>query len=126
MNKSRLSLVLVAAVLAAAVSATAVAKPSETGRGGPFDVALIGDIPYNTLQEEQTARLFAELDRERLAFIAHDGDIKSGSSACTDDVYQRELRRFEASKNPLVYTPGTTSGRTATARRTPRRRRPTR
>ncbi|HKH12914.1 MAG TPA: metallophosphoesterase family protein [Rubrobacter sp.] len=69
-------------------------------------MALIGDIPYNTLQEEQTARLFAELDRERLAFIAHDGDIKSGSSACTDDVYQRELRRFEASKNPLVYTPG--------------------
>ncbi len=104
--KSRLLLVLVVAVLTASVSAAAIARPSENARGGPFDVALIGDIPYNATQEVQTARLFAELDGEKLAFIAHDGDIKSGSSACTDDVYQREFRRFENSRNPLVYTPG--------------------
>ena len=99
-------LVLVVAVLTAGLSAAAVAKPSQNAKGGPFDVALIGDIPYNALQEVQTARLFEELDREKLAFIAHDGDIKSGSSACTDDVYGKEFRRFEASRNPLVYTPG--------------------
>lgn len=106
MNRSRLLFALAVVVLTATVSAAAIAKPSGTGKGGPFDVALIGDIPYTAVQEEQTARLFGELDSEKLAFIAHDGDIKSGSSACTDDVYQRELRRFEASKNPLVYTPG--------------------
>ena len=106
MNRSRLLFVLTVAVLIAGASAAAVAKPSGTARGGPFDVALIGDIPYNAVQEQQTARLFGELDTEKLAFIAHDGDIKSGSSACTDDVYGRELRRFEASENPLVYTPG--------------------
>ena len=99
-------LVLIVAVLTASVSAAATAKPSGNGKGGPFDVALIGDIPYNALQEVQTARLFDELDREKLAFVTHDGDIKSGSSACTDDVYQKELRRFENSGNPLVYTPG--------------------
>ena len=106
MNRSRLLFVLTVAVLIAGASAAAVAKPSGTAKGGPFDVALIGDIPYNAVQEQQTARLFGELDTEKLAFIAHDGDIKSGSSACTDDVYGRELRRFEASENPLVYTPG--------------------
>ncbi len=58
------------------------------------------------MQERQTQNLFAQLDAEKLAFVAHDGDIKSGSSACTDDVYARELARFEASRNPLVYTPG--------------------
>ena len=104
MKRNRLLLVLVGAVLAASFSAAALAKPQASGR--PFDVALIGDIPYNALQEVQTARLFGELDREKLAFITHDGDIKSGSSACTNDVYQKEFRRFEASKNPLVYTPG--------------------
>ncbi|QIN84299.1 hypothetical protein GBA63_17825 [Rubrobacter tropicus] len=104
MKRNRLLLVLMVAVLIASYSAAAVAKPQ--GSGKPFDVALIGDIPYNALQEVQTARLFEELDREKLAFISHDGDIKSGSSACTDDVYQKELRRFEDSKNPLVYTPG--------------------
>jgi hypothetical protein len=108
-SKSRLLLVLIVAVLTASVSATAFAEPrgKSYGEGGPkFDVALIGDIPYNAVQEQQTANLFEELDSEKLAFIAHDGDIKSGSSSCTDDVYQRELNRFEASRNPLVYTPG--------------------
>jgi hypothetical protein len=71
-----------------------------------FEIGLIGDFPYDAVQEQQAANLFRELDGERLAFIVHDGDIKSGSSACTDDVYQRELRRFEGSDNPLVYTPG--------------------
>ncbi len=106
MKRNRLLLVLIVVAVTASVSAAAGAKPSGAGKGGPFDVALIGDIPYNAVQEEQTARLFDELDREKLAFVAHDGDVKSGSSACTDDVYQKELRRFEASKNPLVYTPG--------------------
>ncbi len=95
------------AVLITAGTTTAFAEQKGKGSGrGAYDIALIGDLPYNAQQEEQTVRLFAELDREKLAFIAHDGDIKSGSSACTDDVYQKELRRFEASRNPLVYTPG--------------------
>lgn len=108
MNAKRLFVVLSLTVLVAASATVAVARPGDSDRGGPsrYDVALIGDFPYNALQEEQAARMFAELDGERLAFIAHDGDIKSGSSACTDDVYQKELRRFEASRNPLVYTPG--------------------
>jgi hypothetical protein len=91
-----------------ALSATVVlAKPKDRASGPTrYEIGLIGDIPYNAVQEQQTARLFEELDGEKLAFIAHDGDIKSGSSACTDDVYQRELRRFESSDNPLVYTPG--------------------
>ena len=106
MSKIRLSFVLVVAVLTASVSAAAFAKPPAAGGKGAYEIGLIGDIPYNATQEEQTARLFGELDREKLEFIAHDGDIKSSSSACTDAVYGKELRRFEASKNPLVYTPG--------------------
>jgi len=50
---------------------------------------------------ETSASIQARLDataEEKLAFIAHDGDIKSGSSACTDDVYQKELKRFEVPK----------------------------
>lgn len=105
----RLVLVMVLAVVLATSAGAAFAKPggNSYGKGGPkFDVALIGDIPYTAVQEQQTANLFDELDEEKLAFIAHDGDIKSGSSACADDVYQKELKRFEDSENPLVYTPG--------------------
>lgn len=98
--------VLMLVLVAAFTSTAAFAEPKEKSGSREFEIGLIGDIPYNALQEEQTARLFQELDSEKLAFIAHDGDIKSGSSACTDDVYQREFRRFEGSDNPLVYTPG--------------------
>lgn len=106
MRRRYVTLALVLASLVALCATAALARPDKAPAARGYDVALIGDIPYNALQEQQTARLFEELDDEKLAFIAHDGDIKSGSSACTDDVYQKELRRFEDSRNPLVYTPG--------------------
>lgn len=46
------------------------------------------------------------MNAEKLAFIVHNGDIKNVFSACTDGVYARELARFEATENPLVYAPG--------------------
>ena len=58
MKRNRRLMVLVVAVLTAGLSAAAVAKPSQNAKGEPFDVALIGDLPYNALQEVQTARLF--------------------------------------------------------------------
>ena len=53
MSKNRLLFVLVAAVLTASVSAAAFAKPPYPGGSGEFEVGLIGDIPYNALQEHR-------------------------------------------------------------------------
>ena len=71
-----------------------------------FEIGLIGDIPYTVEEERKTEALFEEMDSERLAFIVHVGDIKSGSSPCTDELFLRERERFEDSANPLVYVPG--------------------
>ena len=106
MRKSYLTAVLMLAFVAAFASTAAFAQMKDKSGSRVFEIGLIGDFPYDAVQEQQAANLFRELDGERQAFIVHDGDIKSGSSACTDDVYQRELRRFEGSDNPLVYTPG--------------------
>jgi hypothetical protein len=96
--------------LVAASAVVAVAEPPERGADGKgksrFDIALIGDFPYAPGQEEQADNLLDELNGEKLAFVGHVGDIKSGSSACTDDVYAREFERFESSGNPFFYTPG--------------------
>jgi hypothetical protein len=46
------------------------------------------------------------MDSEKLAFAVHVGDIKSGSSPCTDELFLREKERFEDSANPLAYVPG--------------------
>jgi hypothetical protein len=71
-----------------------------------FEIGLIGDIPYTVEEERKTDLLFGEMDSEKLAFVVHVGDIKSGSSPCTDELFLREKERFEDSANPLVYVPG--------------------
>jgi hypothetical protein len=36
----------------------------------------------------------------------YDGDIKDGSSKCTDDVYADAARMFNALSKPAIYVPG--------------------
>jgi hypothetical protein len=130
MSRNLLCVVLVGVVLIAAISTAALAEPEEKpdkkDEPKQYEIGLIGDFPYDPAQQQQAHNLFEELNSEDLAFIAHDGDIKSGSTACTDDVYRREFQRFESSRNPSSTPPGTTSGPTATACRTLRPRRRTR
>lgn len=72
-------------------------------REKPFDFALIGDIPYD---KDQAERLFPnmirELNAEKLEFVVHDGDIKSGSTSCTDEAYTNALRKLQTVRHPLV------------------------
>ena len=106
MGGRRALLVLVVAAMLAFGATAVAAQGKASGKPGTFDVGLIGDFPYAPDQEQEADNLLEELNGEDLAFVAHDGDIKSGSSACTNGVYRREFRRFESSKNPFVYTPG--------------------
>src|SRR5687767_5228807 len=73
-------------------------------QGGRFEFALIGDMPYT---EEATTNLFPNLMREinaaDLAFVVHDGDIKSGGSPCTDQVFRERFAHFQTFVHPLFY-----------------------
>jgi hypothetical protein len=71
-----------------------------------FEVGLIGDIPNNAEEQRKTGVLFEQMDHEQLAFVIHVGDIKSGDSPCTDEVFFSEKDRFDNSANPLIYVPG--------------------
>ena len=46
------------------------------------------------------------MNSQNLAFTAHDGDLKSGSSECTDAVYTQALGYFGSLKAPAIFTPG--------------------
>lgn len=72
----------------------------------PVSFGLFGDMPYSHWEREQLPDLLAEMDSEDLAFVVHDGDIKNGSSVCSDEVLRDILGVFQASKTPLVYVPG--------------------
>jgi len=107
MRADRVLMVLILVLVAAFASTAAFAEPKQRASSSkPFDIGLIGDFPYAPEQQQEAENLLDELNGENLAFITHDGDIKSGSTACANDVYRREYRRFESSKNPFIYTPG--------------------
>jgi hypothetical protein len=72
----------------------------------PVSFGLFGDTPYSHWEREQLPDLLAEMGREPLAFVVHDGDIKNGSSECSDAVLRDMLGVFQASRHPLVFVPG--------------------
>lgn len=69
-----------------------------------FDFALIGDVPYT---DEAVTNLFpnmiAGINRARLAFVVHDGDIKSGDTPCTDERLAQCRAQFDTFRHPLIY-----------------------
>jgi len=72
----------------------------------PVSFGLFGDTPYSHWEREQLPDLLAEMGREPLAFVVHDGDIKSGVSECSDAVLRDMLGVFQASWHPLIFVPG--------------------
>jgi hypothetical protein len=94
----RLLALLLAGLLAVA--------PARAENSGAFSFAVIGDAPYNFLEEILLRNLLASLDREKLAFIVHVGDIKSGSSLCLDELYRERRQLLDASAHPVVFVPG--------------------
>jgi hypothetical protein len=71
-----------------------------------FTVGLIGDLPYTPREEQQFPNLIADLNRSDVAFVVHDGDLKSGAATCDDAVLQSRLGMFQQSKHPFVFLPG--------------------
>ena len=73
----------------------------------PYHLALIGDFPYSPDQEAEWMRVRDEINRDRsVEFTWHDGDIKSGSTLCTDSLFHHRLGEFNTFRNPLVYVFG--------------------
>jgi hypothetical protein len=72
----------------------------------PLAFGLFGDTPYNHWEREHLPDLLAAMDGENLAFVIHDGDIKSGDSACSDETFKDILAVFQKSTHPLIYVPG--------------------
>lgn len=72
----------------------------------PLSFGLLGDMPYSAWERRTLPLLLQEMDRAQLAFVVHDGDIKSGRSACTDEALTQVRDQFQASMTPLIYVPG--------------------
>jgi hypothetical protein len=91
-------------VLAGVLAAPAHDRDDDEDR--TFTVALWGDTPYSATEAVKIGALVADINAARVAFSVYDGDIKSGSSLCTDDVYAAAATRFDTFRSPMIYVPG--------------------
>ncbi|HET6921476.1 MAG TPA: metallophosphoesterase [Jiangellaceae bacterium] len=101
-------------VLLLAVPSLAAAGPASAGSGNPSDhsakrltVAVIGDVPYGTDQEARFGELVDAInDDPKVRIAAHLGDIKNGSTTCSDERFSAIADAVDRFEDPVIYTPG--------------------
>ncbi len=97
--------VSIAAAAAALPTSTALASPDHAER--PTSFAVIGDMPYGDAEVAAFPAKLKQIDDDRaVSWVAHLGDIKSGSSVCSDEYFALIKQDFDRLEEPLVYTPG--------------------
>lgn len=83
------------------------ASVAGSGSSAKFDIGLIGDQHYDEASIAKFPNIMAGMNRADLAFVAHIGDIGStGFNACKDETVIRRRDEFNASRHPLIFTPG--------------------
>jgi hypothetical protein len=73
----------------------------------PFTFVALGDMPYS-LPADYTRfdNVIREVNQQNQVFNVFVGDIKSSSTPCSQEVYDKMLNYFSQFKKPLIYTPG--------------------
>lgn len=93
---------LIGAVMLATVAAAQQGAAQEA-----FSFVAIGDMPYNIPKDyEKVDRLIGAINAAKPAFTIHVGDIKSGSTHCSDEIIRKAYDQLQTIEGALVYTPG--------------------
>jgi Calcineurin-like phosphoesterase len=95
----------------AGTAAATTGTPINPGSRAPYTVAVIGDTPYVTdtdpTKANELVQLIGQINADpEVDLVTHLGDIKSGSTTCSDAWNAQVLTWFETFSDPLVYTPG--------------------
>lgn len=74
----------------------------------PFSFVALGDLPYGAPQTAYPPyrALIAAVNAARPDFTFHVGDIKSGSTRCSDEEFKAQLEHFGRYAGAVIYTPG--------------------
>lgn len=68
----------------------------------------LGDLPYGKDDSAgvRYRQLISTINKSPHEFSIHVGDIKSGSSVCSDEEFLRQRDHFSLYDRPVIYTPG--------------------
>ncbi|MDX6257319.1 MAG: hypothetical protein QOJ11_3653 [Frankiales bacterium] len=90
----------------ATLQGAAVANDGGQEKAG-YTFAVIGDIPYGAAQIANFPNVVRQINADPdVQWVDHLGDIKNGSSVCSDGYFQTIKTEFDAFIDPLVYTVG--------------------
>ena len=102
-----------ASASASSASSASAGEAGEVGgtagqqKAGHFGFAVIGDVPYGAAQIAAFPSMVDRINAEPgLSLAVHVGDIKNGSSPCTDSYNSMIRTQFDRFTAPLLYTPG--------------------
>jgi hypothetical protein len=100
--------VVLAASVSVSVSAGSSSASSPAGQASlPLTLAVMGDTPYGAEQLAAFPGLINDINADPGVHQAiHLGDIKTGSTPCTDEYFRHIATEFERFRDPLIYTPG--------------------
>ena len=92
------------ALIALSLAACASAPSANTGS---YSFGIWGDMPYKKAGDDsKLPAVLHSINQSDIAFSLYDGDIKDGSSKCTDAIYTDALKMFGSMAKPVVYVPG--------------------
>ncbi|MGF9648310.1 metallophosphoesterase [Pseudarthrobacter oxydans] len=95
-----------AAVLALGLLASQPATAADS-TSDAFTFGVIGDIPYGDAEIAKFPARIQDINADKdLKFVTHVGDIKNGSSVCSDEYFTDIRTQFDTFEHPLVFTPG--------------------
>ena len=79
-------------------------EPPTPDPPGSFSFGVMGDAPYDPLEEIRFGLVLKDVDAHDLSAVISVGDIFW--RPCTDEMYQRARDRFNGLRHPVIYTPG--------------------
>jgi hypothetical protein len=90
-----------------ALHAGSAAKAEQIGGASAFSFIAMGDMPYKLPEDyAKVDRLIAAINAAKPAFTIHVGDVKSGSTPCTDENLKKAFDQLSTLEQPLMYTIG--------------------
>ncbi len=91
-----------------ALTSVSLSVPQQsTMTNAPFSFVAFGDVPYSLPGDyAKFERLLLEINKTKPNFNLFVGDIKSGSSPCSDENIVKIRDYFNTLEQPLMFTPG--------------------
>jgi hypothetical protein len=107
MASKTLKITTAAAALALGLLTTQPATAADTSDSRSFTFGVIGDIPYGAAEIAKFPARIQDINADSdLKFVTHVGDIKNGSTVCSDAYFTNIRAQFDTFDHPLVFTPG--------------------